>query len=186
MKPIFIFFLLIIISLANKYDNFGEPDVMPKEISKSFKRMSLPGYNPTAIINKVPSSIEHKADNILPYGEWNEQIAKENKKIKYFTDKNLEKIRTSTLDMNEEKAFRQVYNEEYQKINWLKSLPKNNVFIRAHNPDISSNQTGIFKGMVGTSHNYPQSNYFYSSFPEYQPVHLPKIEKEPVIFLIIN
>lgn len=177
MKHFFIFFLLIILTFGKKYDNFGEPDTIRHENSKVIKQMVLPGYNPTVIVNKPPSSIEYKSNNILPYGEWNNRNEKEKNRTKFFLDKKLEKLRTSKVDFNEEKVFNQVYPEEFAKINWLPSLPKNNLFISKHKMKGFSNNTSSYNGLF---HNYPQTNYFYSSYPEFEPVPLPKIEKEPV------
>lgn len=182
MKKYFIFTLYIFLTLEQKTDKFGEPDEAPKENFKFLKKMNLPGYNPTAIINKPPNSVEYKSNNVLPYGEWNNVLEKERNNTKFFYDKNSEKLRTSIVDFNEEKIFKQVYPEEFEKINWIKSLPKNNIFI-SKNAKGSLNQSVI---TTGTFHNYPQTNYFYSSLPNYQPVNLPKIENEPVLFFVYN
>ena len=178
MKTFPIFFLLIPLFFSQKSDNYGSPDTIPKDKFNFAKRMSLPGYNPTALINKPPNSIEYKSNNILPYGQINEIFSKNKEKNVYFPEKSDEKLRTSLVNFNEEKIFNQVFPEEFEKINWLPILPKNNVFIskkdknKDENNDIGQDSTGSFA-------NSPQTNYFYSSFPNYQPVPLPKIDNEP-------
>jgi len=177
MKKLCFFFLLLILILAQ--DKFGEPDDSPKDGFKFLKKMNLPGYNPTVIVNKPPLSKEYKSHNIIPYGVWNDVLNKEKNKTTFFIDKNNENIRTSRVDFNEDKIFKQFYPEEFKKINWIDSLPKNNIFVSRNNRTKLDSLE-----ITGSYHNYPQSNYFYSTLPNYQPVPLPKIENEPVIFLI--
>lgn len=169
MKKLFFFAVLLILILTQ--DKWGEPDESPKDGFKFLKKMNLPGYNPTVIVNKPPLSTEYKSNNILPYGVWNKVLEKERNRTNFFVNKEDEKLRTGKIGFNEEKIFKQFYPEEFKKINWMDSLPKNNIFLSRY----------------GGYHNYPQSNYFYSTFPNYQPVKLPKIENEPVsFFLFLN
>ena len=177
MKKFYIIIFLTIICRAQYDSHFGEPDHVPHNALGINKKMSLPGYNPTAIISKPPNSIEYKTNNILPYGQWNNVLEKEKNRTKFFVDKDLEKVRTAQVGFNEDKLFNTVYPEEINKLNWLKSLPKNNVFISKNNKS-KLNDT---KDSTGTYHNFPHTNLFYSSFPNYEPVPLPAIENEPVI-----
>ena len=77
MKKLFLFPLLLTLILTQ--DKWGEPDENPKDNFKFLKKMNLPGYNPTVIVNKPPLSTEYKSNNILPYGVWNKVLEKEKK-----------------------------------------------------------------------------------------------------------
>ena len=175
-----LFFLTLILTLILTQDKWGEPDEFPKDGFKFIKKMNLPGYNPTVIVNKPPLSTEYKSNNILPYGVLNKVLEKERNRTKFFVNKEDEKLRTAKIGFNEEKIFKQFYPEEFKKINWMDSLPKNNIFVSRDNKTKMESVESS-----GGYHNYPQSNYFYSTFPNYQPVKLPKIENEPVSFFFI-
>ena len=173
---LFFLFQFFFIFYADDPD-FGKPDTQNRKANKSILKRSIPGYNPTIVINKKPSAIEYKAANIIPYGEWNDVLEKTNNKIKIFKNKeDLVSFRSNKVDFNNNRIFRNFQPDDFQKDKWIENLPDNNIFIRP----------GKFYSNIGISANNPHDNYFYSSYPEYAPVQLPKITNEPVLINSLN
>lgn len=169
LKLIFLFQFFLIFCAANQ--EFGQPNTQNRKANKSLLKRSIPGYNPTIVINKKPSAVEYKAANIVPYGEWNDNLEETTKKIKIFKNQDeIVSLRSNKLDFNNERIFKDFQQNDFQKDKWVENLPDNNIFIRP----------GKFYSNIGVSANNPHDNYFYSSFPGYAPVKLPKITHEPV------